>query len=72
MRDILAGQYVTVMTFDNRAVRRRAITGVVQGDDFSVVWVCDDAEYRSAVAEGREPVGIPWPSEHVRAMNTTG
>lgn len=71
MREVKAGQSVTVTTADNRAVKRRAISGVVNGDDFPVIWVCDDTEYAVAKREGRLPIGVPWPSDCVRSNDTT-
>ena len=71
MREIVAGQAVTVFTADKRAVRMVALTSVVKGDDFPVVWVCSEAEYASATKSGLTPAGIPWPSEHVRALAAT-
>lgn len=47
---------------------RRALTGVERGEDFPVVWVCTEAEWEAAEAEGRSPEGIPFPAEDVRAM----
>ena len=65
MLDVHRGSEVVVRTVDNRLVRRRAVTGVVQGDDFPVVWVCREEEYRAAQAQGREPEAIPWPAGDV-------
>ena len=45
--------------------RRRALSGVVAGQDFPVVWVCREEEWEMATIEGREPEGIPFPAEDV-------
>lgn len=50
---------------------RRAITTVVEGDDFAVVWICDEEEWAAAEKEGREPEGVPWPAEDVRLSGDT-
>lgn len=47
---------------------RRAITPIVAGQDFPVVWICGEAEWTEASLEGREPVGIPFPAEDVRPL----
>ncbi len=44
---------------------RCAITGVVAGYDFPVVWICTADEWDAAKAEQRDPVGLPWPAEDV-------
>lgn len=48
---------------------RRAVTSVIPGQDFAVVWVCTEDEWRSAQQEGREPAGIPFPAEDVRPLS---
>jgi hypothetical protein len=45
---------------------RRAVTGVMEGQDFPVVWVSTEEEWHLAANEGREPEGIPFPAEDVR------
>jgi hypothetical protein len=45
---------------------RRALTGVVPGGDFPVVWICREEEWEASQREGREPDGVPWPVEDVR------
>jgi hypothetical protein len=46
----------------------RALTGVVAGGDFPVVWACSPREWNAASAEGRDPDGIPWPAGDVRLV----
>jgi hypothetical protein len=65
MTQIQPGDLVTARTADGQFRRRRAITGVVDGLDFPVVWVCSPAEWDTAQAEGRQPEGLPWPAEDV-------
>jgi len=47
---------------------RRAITPLTAGQDFPVVWICDEAEWERAQQEGRKPDGIPFPAEDVRPL----
>jgi hypothetical protein len=48
-----------------RENERRAITGVVAGQDFAVVWLCGEDEWDAAARAGREPSGVPFPAEDV-------
>ncbi len=50
---------------------RRAITGVVAGQDFPVVWLCPHEEWEAAAKENRDPEGVPFPAEDVRAVEQT-
>lgn len=47
-------------------LHRRALTGPVPGQDFTVIWLCTDDEWDDAQKNGREPSGTPWPVEDVR------
>jgi hypothetical protein len=49
-------------------LHRRAVTGPVPGQDFTVVWLCDETEWDQAVAESRDPTAAPWPVEDVRPV----
>jgi hypothetical protein len=62
---IAPGARIIVRTADDRRVGGRAITAVIDGLDFPVVWVCAENEWCAAKAEQREPEGIPWPAEDV-------
>lgn len=59
------GSKVAVRDAFGDELPRRAVTGVVDGDDFPVVWVCREEEWEAARAEGREPDAVPWPAEAV-------
>ena len=59
------GAHVTVRDALGQLLPRRAITGVVPGHDFPVVWVCGEEEWEAAREEGREPEDVPWPAEDV-------
>ena len=43
----------------------RALSDVEKADGQLVVWVCWEDEWQSALKEGREPEGTPWPYEQV-------
>jgi hypothetical protein len=66
MGTIQPGDRVFARAATDEWVRRRAITGVVDGYDFPVVWVCTEDEWARYQSEGREPDRIPWPAEEVR------
>jgi len=65
--EIKRGDTVAVRTAEDDERHLRALGGIVAGGDFAVVWVCSEAEWSAAQAEGRDPEGIPWPAEAVRA-----
>lgn len=55
-----------------RLLPRRALTGVVSGHDFPVVWICREQDYEKAISHSQPPErgdldapGIPWPEEDV-------
>ena len=66
MERILPSSKVLVRSAYEELLPRRALTGVVMGRDFQVVWVCSEAEWEAAQAERREPEGVPWPAEDVK------
>jgi hypothetical protein len=68
MSEIKPGAHVRVRASDGELLDRRAITGVIDGDDFPVVWVCRGDEWRVAKDEGRDPEGLPWPVEDVTIL----
>lgn len=68
MSQIDSGSRVFATSASGEQLERRAITGRIDGEDFPVVWVCREEEWATAQAEGREPEGIPWPAEDVRAV----
>jgi hypothetical protein len=57
---------VIAVAADGRDRELRALSGVVAGGDFAVVWACSEREWNAAQGECREPEGIPWPAEDVR------
>lgn len=50
-------------------LRRRAVTGPVPGQDFTVVWLCSEEEWFAASEAGREPHAVPWPVEDVQLLS---
>jgi len=64
--EIVPGARVIVRSADDRRVPRRALTGIVQGRDSPVVWVCREDEWESAKRAGRSPEGVPWPADAVQ------
>src|SRR5256885_13823849 len=69
---IRAGDRVSVRTASNRLLERRAITGIVMGHDFEVVWVCREDEWEAARTEGRRATGLPWPADAVQLAGGNG
>lgn len=64
---IAQGEVVMALDAFGERHPRRALSGVeVQGHDFPIVWICSEDEWERALAEGREPEGIPWPAEDVQ------
>jgi hypothetical protein len=43
----------------------------VAGQDFPVVWLCPHEEWEAAAKENRDPEGVPFPAEDVRAVEQT-
>jgi len=70
MGEFERGMRVTAAAADGSQRELRALGGVVAGGDFAVVWACSEREWDAAEAEDREPEGIPWPADDVRAAET--
>lgn len=68
MADIEPGAKVLTVGADGRERQLRALTGVTAGGDFPVVWACSEREWEAAQSEGRDPSGIPWPVDDVKAL----
>jgi hypothetical protein len=66
--EIRKGMRVQADCADGTPRELRALTGVVAGGDFAVVWACNEREWSAAEIEGREPEGIPWPADDVRVV----
>jgi hypothetical protein len=62
---IIPGDHLAARTARGTTVPRRAVSGVVAGNMFKIVWVCEESEYRAAASEHREPNATPWPANAV-------
>jgi len=60
------GIRVTARTADGQDLPRRAVSDVVEGEDFPVVWITTEDEWLTAKANGTEPEAWPWPAEDVQ------
>jgi hypothetical protein len=67
MEQLAVGAVVKVRCYGGEIVGRR-----VARDRGRVVVVCNEAEYRKAAQEGRQPDGIGFPRSAVLAYNETG
>ena len=65
MGNFQAGDHVEVVDAEGERLPRRALSGIVDGEDFPVVWVAREEEWAAAEREGRQPEGVPWPAEDV-------
>lgn len=64
------GDVLVVRDAGGRKFRKRALGPAVYGHDFMVVWMCSEDEWASAMTEGREPDGRPWPVEDIDSVET--
>jgi hypothetical protein len=69
MDDIERGDLVFAVDVMGVELAKRALSGIVHGKSFPVVWVCREEEWDAAEREGREPDGVPWPAEDVKARS---
>lgn len=65
MDELKIGDIVVVVDVEGVRRRKRALSPVMQGGSFPVVWACREEEWQAARAEGRDPIGLPWPAEDV-------
>lgn len=65
MGEIARGDRVRAKAADGTVRDLRALGDIIAGGDFAVVWACSEREWNAALAEGREPQGIPWPADDV-------
>ena len=64
---ISSGMSVLARDFHGKELPRRAITGVMDGQDFPVVWVCRPDRWDPGLVDNPDPArSIPWPAEDVR------
>jgi hypothetical protein len=69
MNAVHPGVVVVARDAEGDDLRRRALTGVVDGHDFPVVWVCREEEWQQAQQEHRKPEGVPWPADDVSVVS---
>ena len=62
------GSRIEVRNGRSITLTRRAITGVVAGEDFPVVWARSEEEWEDALNGERPPEGVPWPAEDVQKV----
>jgi len=67
---IAPGDRVLALNARGERGERVALSEVVPGHDFPVVWICRPEEWEAARLEGREPEGVPWPAEDVTPVAT--
>ena len=65
VRSIQVGDRVKVVTADGSELRRVAISGPVDGDDFRVVWVCKPEEWPRETMDVNSGTSMAWPIEAV-------
>jgi hypothetical protein len=63
------GDRVLALNARGERNERIALTGIVRGRDFPVIWICRPEEWVTAQAEGCEPEGVPWPAEDVQPVS---
>ncbi len=63
--NIQPGDHVRAFTASHEWIPLRALTKVERGQDFPVVWVCDDEDWESATDGSRPEGAIPWPAESI-------
>jgi len=66
------GSRVVVETAFGDRLEARALTGVIRGYDFPVVWVCREEQWAAAKGEGRDPEGMPCPASDVQLLPSFG
>lgn len=69
MNAIEPGTIVSALTATGDPVTRRAVSGVVDGLDFPVVWITPEDEWTASQRDGRPANALPWPAEDVIAID---
>lgn len=69
--NIQPGDRVRALTAKQQWIPLRAVTPVESGQDFPVVWVCDEAAWEAAAGE-RPQAAIPWPAESIEETSDDG
>ena len=68
MSKIRRGDQLVGAAADGQERELYALGEVIAGGDFAVVWVCSRDEWEAAQFEDREPEGIPWPADELKAL----
>ena len=55
------GDRIKVRTFSGVVTERRVAGFTDEGEPL----ICTNEEYHAALDEGREPLGVGWPKEHI-------
>jgi hypothetical protein len=60
------GDRVWALDVTGEKLERLALTPIVDGADFAVVWVCREEAWDDGVSsEDLDTIGVPWPAEDV-------
>jgi hypothetical protein len=65
MIDVSVGDLLWVRTADGKMLERRAASGVTDGEDFPVVWVCRLEAWDPMQPEACKARAVPWPADAV-------
>ena len=65
MPEIKFGDHVLAHTATGDVLLGVAVSGVVDGGDFPVVWIATEDDWRDAVRRGERPDASPWPADDV-------
>ena len=65
MSDIAIGSLLRVRTADGKIVEKRAVSEVIAGQDFPVVWVCWPEVWDPTNVEACKATAVPWPASAV-------
>ncbi len=56
------GQSVGIRDLHGKYLRRVAVSTVIEGGDFPVIWACSEREWRTSVESCRPVRALPWPA----------
>jgi len=60
------GDRIVVKDSSGKLLPKRAFGPITNDGWFPVVWACREEEWQAAIAEDREPEGMPWPARDVQ------
>jgi hypothetical protein len=70
MKRVNPGDRVSARTAEGDWVTLRALGGAQPGQDFEIVWVCDEGAWEAAGPETDDR--IPWPAAELRPLASGG